>query len=86
MKHGCGGSDLVVHVEIIFQAKQIQIKIQDQAKHFNPLEFKKVNLQKYFEGQPSVGGLGIHLVREMMDEIIYQRENGNNILIMKKNI
>jgi anti-sigma regulatory factor (Ser/Thr protein kinase) len=30
-----------------------------------------------------VGGLGIHLVREMMDELEYRRENDKNLLILK---
>ena len=84
MEHGYGESDLIIHVAISFQVNQIKIKIQDKARHFNPLNSEKVNLKKYFEGQPSSGGLGIHLVREMMDEISYQRKNGKNILIMKK--
>ena len=86
IKHGYGESDSIIHVAIFFQTKQIKIKIQDKARHFNPLNYEKVNLQKYFERQPFGGGLGIHLVREMMDEISYQRKNGKNILIMKKTI
>ena len=86
MEHGYGESvDLSIHVAIFFRGPQIKIKIQDTSKRFNPLDYKKVNLQQYFEKQTSGEGLGIHLVREMMDEIIYQRKNGKNILIMKKN-
>ena len=87
MKHGYGGSiDLSIHVSIYFQTKEIKIKIKDMAGPFNPLDYKKVNLRQYFNAQPSEGGLGIHLVREMMDQISYQRKNGKNILIMKKTI
>jgi anti-sigma regulatory factor (Ser/Thr protein kinase) len=34
----------------------------------------------------SVGGLGIHLIRNYMDEVDYQRTNGQNVLTMKKNL
>jgi len=31
-----------------------------------------------------IGGLGLHLVRKMMDDIDYQRVEGKNKLILKK--
>jgi anti-sigma regulatory factor (Ser/Thr protein kinase) len=34
----------------------------------------------------SVGGLGIHLIRNYMDKVDYQRTNGQNVLTMKKNL
>ena len=30
-----------------------------------------------------VGGLGVHLVREMMDEVSYRYEDGRNRLLLK---
>jgi len=32
----------------------------------------------------NIGGLGIHLVKKMMDDIYYQRVEGKNKLILKK--
>lgn len=87
MTHGYGAAvDAHIHVAIFFQPEQIKIKIQDRAGRFNPLAYKAVNLEQYFEEHPSGGGLGIHLVRELMDEISYQRKNGENIVIMKKSV
>jgi anti-sigma regulatory factor (Ser/Thr protein kinase) len=37
------------------------------------------------EGRP-IGGLGVHIVRSMMDELEYRREGGRNILIMRKRL
>ncbi|MDE2993123.1 MAG: ATP-binding protein [Chloroflexota bacterium] len=34
----------------------------------------------------SVGGLGIHLVRTMMDELHYRREQGRNYLTLTTHI
>jgi sigma-B regulation protein RsbU (phosphoserine phosphatase) len=31
-----------------------------------------------------LGGLGIHLVRQIMDEIHYRREEGRNVLTLLK--
>ena len=33
-----------------------------------------------------IGGLGIFLIKQMMDDVRYERLEGHNILIMKKNI
>lgn len=34
----------------------------------------------------SVGGLGLHLVREMMDDVDYQYRDGNSIIVLKKSL
>ncbi|MBQ1603678.1 MAG: ATP-binding protein, partial [Oscillospiraceae bacterium] len=33
-----------------------------------------------------IGGLGIHLVRQLMDEIRYERVEGKNILTLVKKV
>ena len=33
-----------------------------------------------------IGGLGIHLIRRIMDEVHYERRRGRNILTITKNI
>lgn len=34
----------------------------------------------------AIGGLGIHLVKNIMDDIVYERKDGQNILILKKEL
>ena len=34
----------------------------------------------------TIGGLGIHFAREMMDDLIYKREHQKNIFTMKKRV
>jgi anti-sigma regulatory factor (Ser/Thr protein kinase) len=33
-----------------------------------------------------IGGLGVHLMRQFMDELSYAREAGKNVLRMRKHI
>ena len=33
-----------------------------------------------------IGGLGIHLVRQLMDSINYERTNGHNVLTLRKKL
>ncbi|MBA3957549.1 MAG: ATP-binding protein [Parachlamydiaceae bacterium] len=64
------------------QGKEVLIK--DQGFPFNPLEHLKTPseiLQNTFEKD---GGYGIYLMHAAVDNIVYQRENNSNILILSK--
>ncbi|MDD4626935.1 MAG: ATP-binding protein [Syntrophomonas sp.] len=65
--------------------KELQIEIRDDGLAFNPLEVKAPDIKQDIDERP-IGGLGIHLVRQMIDEIEYRRENGQNILLMRKSL
>ena len=58
-------------------------KIIDDGRPFNPLESKKPDVTESLDAR-KVGGLGIFLVRNVMDGVEYKRENGKNILMLKK--
>lgn len=62
---------------------EVTVEIEDDATPFNPLEVPVPNLDCPLEERP-VGGLGIHLVRQVMDGLEYQRLDGRNLLVMKK--
>lgn len=61
----------------------IKVELQDDGIPFDPTQYEKPDT-----GQPAlerkIGGLGIHLVRETMDDMWYQRLDERNILILKK--
>src|SRR5262245_36245554 len=61
---------------------KLTIKVEDDGRPFNPLNAPEPNTEQLLEDRP-IGGLGIHLVRKLMDELAYQRQNDRNILIMK---
>jgi anti-sigma regulatory factor (Ser/Thr protein kinase) len=50
-----------------------------------PLRKEKADTSLSAEDR-QVGGMGILLMRELMDVINYERENGKNILTLIKNI
>ncbi|MFP4035143.1 MAG: ATP-binding protein [Desulfovermiculus sp.] len=56
-----------------------QVRIIDQGPAFDPLARPDPDTALSLE-ERNAGGLGIHLVREMADEIKYQRQDGQNIL------
>ncbi|MBI3784037.1 MAG: SpoIIE family protein phosphatase [Deltaproteobacteria bacterium] len=62
-----------------------RFEIEDDARPFNPLSAAAPDLQQPFEERP-IGGLGIHIVRRVMDELEYKREHDKNVLVMSKQI
>ncbi|OQA07972.1 MAG: Phosphoserine phosphatase RsbU [Firmicutes bacterium ADurb.Bin373] len=77
------GGEHEITVEIVLQGGALVITTHDGGLAFNPLERAEADTSQGIEERP-VGGLGIHLVRNMMDEIEYRRESGQNVLVMKK--
>ena len=63
----------------------LTIELRDAGVPFNPLEKEDPDITLGADERP-VGGLGIYLCKSMMDRINYRYEDGNNILIMEKQI
>lgn len=63
----------------------LRITITDKGIPFNPLEHSAPDVTLEAEDRP-IGGLGIFLVREIMNRVTYAYENQTNILTMEKDI
>ena len=63
----------------------LKFVITDRGVAFDPTEKEKADTTLSAEDRP-VGGMGILLVRELMDSINYERTDGMNILTLKKRI
>ena len=61
----------------------LTIELRDAGTPFNPLEKDDPDITLSAE-EREIGGLGIFLCKQMMDDISYRYEDGNNILTMKK--
>lgn len=66
-------------------ANKIIFTISDSGIAFDPTEQAEPDLSLSVEERP-IGGLGIHLVRQIMDEIHYKRLNEKNILTLVKSL
>ncbi len=55
------------------------LEVVDEAAPFNPLEHASPDLTLAPADRP-IGGLGIHMVRSLADEISYRREAGKNVI------
>ncbi len=63
----------------------ISIEIRDQGKEFNPLLFPPPDISSNSD-ERKIGGLGIHMVRSIMDKVNYERRDGQNILKLNKSL
>ena len=60
------------------------IRFEDSGKAYNPLEHPQPDLEKSINDR-QIGGLGIFLVKSLMDNVEYKREKNKNILTIIKN-
>ena len=86
IRHGLRGEgEDEVWVRADLAAGEIEIQIEDNGEPFDPLSYPTPRLDVPLQ-QRRTGGLGIHLVRQLMDRISYERSGGRNRLSMAKKI
>jgi len=64
---------------IVEAAGKLLLQITDNGRIFNPLEKEEPDFSSTLESR-AVGGLGIFLVRQLVDSLSYRRENGLNMV------
>jgi anti-sigma regulatory factor (Ser/Thr protein kinase) len=74
-----------IKINITIEGDQLQMRIEDDGVPFNPLESKTPDFQCGIE-ECKIGGLGIHLIRKMMDDVQYKRVSDKNILLLRRKI
>ena len=74
-----------IQLEVTADDVVVSFVLKDTGKPFDPTAMPKVDVDEYVATR-SIGGLGIHLIRHYMDEVAYQRINGQNVLTMKKRL
>ena len=69
-------------IKLVSEEETLTIEITDDGKPFDPLNDAPVPDVDMALDERDIGGLGVHLVRTMMDEMRYEREGGRNHLIL----
>ena len=75
----------IVKVTLIPENDQLCLCIEDDGKPFNPIEFETPEVSCSVE-ECKIGGLGIHIMKKLMDEVCYERCDDKNILNLKKKL
>ncbi|OGV42469.1 MAG: hypothetical protein A2X46_11375 [Lentisphaerae bacterium GWF2_57_35] len=68
-----------INVAVALETDLIHLRIEDDGHEFNPLTLPAPDTEKPI-AEREIGGLGIHLVKNMCDDIRYTRIEGRNIL------
>lgn len=84
IRHGFEGGSGEIEITLTSESDTITIEIADDGRAFNPLNDAPIpDVEAALEDRP-IGGLGVHLVLTMMDEMHYKRKNGRNHLTLVK--
>ena len=75
-----------IHLRLRAEPGRLMAVLSDDGKPFNPLEEAPAAvLEGSIEDRP-IGGLGIHFMRTLMDEVAYERAQGHNRLTLIKHL
>jgi serine/threonine-protein kinase RsbW len=86
IEHAYGSDDThEVKVKATLDSESVQIEITDTGRGFDPTKIEEVNL-KELAVKRRTGGLGLHLIRSVMDEVQYQIVPGekNELRMVKR--
>ena len=77
------GTEGNISVTIEADESRIRFILTDSGAEFDPTGVSKADTTLTVEERP-IGGLGVFLVRNLMDSINYERVDGKNVLRMEK--
>lgn len=87
MTHGKNKELEKIEIALTAEGDSLTIEIVDNGRPFDPLnDAPEPDLDSGI-GERSIGGLGVHIVRTLMDELHYRRRGGrNHVTLVKEGI
>lgn len=83
--YGEGTGPVVVRTRLVGNPLRVIVEFEDGGAPYNPLDKEDPDITLSAE-ERSVGGLGIFMVKEMMDTVRYEYTKGKNLFAMEKRI
>lgn len=77
------GDEHEIAVNLSVRPSEIVIELEDDGQPFNPLNSATPDTNLALQERP-IGGLGVHLLREMMDRCEYRHVGGKNCVTFQK--
>ena len=74
-----------IEVRVEATGERLVVSVSDDGIPFNPFDAEKPDTSLALEKR-AIGGLGIHLVLNVMDKVAYQRRTDKNVLTMVKKL
>jgi phosphoserine phosphatase RsbU/P len=72
-----------IRVRLSVQPGEVKAEVEDDGQPFNPLDVPEPDTAKLLD-ERTIGGLGIHLVRKIVDGLEYERQGERNLLTIKQ--
>jgi anti-sigma regulatory factor (Ser/Thr protein kinase) len=74
-----------IKIAISLEGTVLLISLEDDGIPFNPAEAKEPDCECPVEDR-EIGNLGIHLCKQFVDDLIYERRGNKNIVILRKEV
>jgi sigma-B regulation protein RsbU (phosphoserine phosphatase) len=75
----------LIEILLDYSSDRMVLTLSDDGSPFNPLSLTTPDTTSSLE-QRQIGGLGVHLVRQLMDSVNYQRQQNKNVLTLVKKV
>lgn len=72
-----------VTVDIAAESERLTLTFTDNGFEYNPLKREDPDITLSAE-EREIGGLGVFMVKQIMDEVTYRRQDGKNVLSTAK--
>ena len=79
------GSDAEIELLAKSDGKELTLVLSDQGREFDPTMKESANMNAN-PAERDLGGMGIFIVKNIMNKVTYQRLEGRNLLTMIKSI
>jgi len=80
--YGQSGGSATVRVSV---DDEVAVEFEDCGKPYNPIDKKDPDITVGADGR-EIGGLGVFMVKKLMDSVEYKRAGEKNILTLKKKL
>ena len=78
-----GNGSIEIAIEFVSETRCLRIIFSDSGTAFDPLEISEPDTKAALS-ERKIGGLGMFMVKKMMDSVEYCRQDGKNILTLTK--
>ncbi|CAN5867040.1 hypothetical protein BH18ACI5_BH18ACI5_01230 [soil metagenome] len=80
-----GSREHEIKVRLRREPGLVVAEVEDDGRPFSPLDVPPPDLDAPIDERP-IGGLGLHIVRAMMDRVEYRRQGDHNVLTLTKHV
>lgn len=73
-----------VDITLGYDEDRFWVSLKDTGDAFDPSNYRKPDIERSIKKRKK-GGVGVYLIRKLMDEVTYSRQGSANIIRMTKN-